>query len=317
MLFASPSRRRSSRPRAFVFLLAALTLPVACALAQPPSPPLPVPASNTTAASPTNSTATPAAATQLYSGVASSIEPLKPPPPPLGFDAFASDYTPKKDLVRRWLDVSVGFTELDQPPPPGPAGQPPQTIFYVNNLPAEIVANMHFIEFTSLIGAKSRYENVSVIDHDPHGMALPFSLPMGQIIYFLAREDTDQGLAFDFFYYDANSLNWIPSPVDQNLLLPQPTVIRQWQSLVIPADKYILMLTTERAGPPRPGSTARSVVLYGYVVLYMHLVMGPSHAAGADQPSAPPTGDVLAAPPVNRGDSLMPGGPPPAPNIFP
>ncbi|MGA2053455.1 MAG: hypothetical protein ABSH19_09100, partial [Opitutales bacterium] len=75
--------------------------------------------------------------------------------------------------------------------------------------------------------------------------------------------------------------------------------------------------TSERAAPPHPGSTARPIVLYGYVILYIHPVMGPSHTAAADQAPAPPTGDVLSAPPVNGGDSLMPNGAPPDPNIFP
>ena len=204
------------------------------------------------------------------------------------------------------------------------------TIFAVNSLPNAVLSTMRAVEFSSLIGAKSRYENVTMLDHDPHGHALPFTLPMGKIVYFLARDLTSEGLDFDFYYYDSHTLQWILSPVDEGLMLPQPAVIMQKQSLVVPADKYVLMLTTMRAGPPHPGSTARPITLYGYVVLYMHAVQGSAapggHASNGDVLAgpAPPVGDVLAAPPPSSpGDVLAPvtpdssGQPPMDAPVFP
>ena len=316
--------------RAAVLLALALVLPSVRVFAQPshespppPAPadasapaPLPTPTPSAPADTLVNAAGTPSG--QLYSGVAAAL-PASPMAPTsvLSFNDFAADYSPKKDLSQRWLSVRAGYVEIDQPPPPAQnASAPP--VFSVPSLPAEILNNIHFTELTSLIGAKNRYENVTMLDHDPHGRALPFVLPMGQIIYFLARQDTDNGLDFDFYYYDASSLEWIPSPVDDKLLLPKPTVIMQYQSLNVPADRYILMPTTEHAAPPHPGSTARPIMLYGYVVLVLHFIEGPPSVAQVTTSSTPSptpaayTGDVLSTPPANPGSPLMAPVPPPA-----
>jgi hypothetical protein len=315
-------------PRTAILLALALVLPSVRAFAQPthelpPAPPaadasapapLPAPDASAPVGTLVNSAGTPSG--QIYSGVAAAL-PASPmsPAPVLSFNDFAADYSPKKDLSQRWLSVRAGYIEIDQPPPssPNPASAPP--VFSVPSLPSEILNNIHFVELTSLIGAKNRYENVTMLDHDPHGRALPFTLPMGQIIYFLARQDTDNGLDFDFYYYDASSLEWIPSPVDDKLLLPKPTVIMQYQSLNVPADRYVLMPTTEHAAPPHPGSTARPIMLYGYVILVLHYIQGPPSAATdttTHNPTpAPYTGDVLSTPPTNPGSPLMAPLPPP------
>lgn len=317
-------------PRAAFLVALALFLSSIRASAQPHESPPPPPAADTSAPAPlpapdsstpagtlVNAAGTPSG--QLYSGVAAALPESTSlaPTQVLSFNDFASDYAPKKDLSQRWLSVRAGYVELDQPPPTSQnASAPP--VFSIPALPSEILNNIHFIELTSLIGAKNRYENVTMLDHDPHGRALPFTLPMGQIIYFLARQDTDNGLDFDFYYYDASSLEWVPSPVDDKLLLPRPTVIMQYQSLNVPADRYVLMPTTEHAAPPRPGSTARPIMLYGYVVLILHFIQGPpsSTTAAADaahNPTPPPyTGDVLSAPPADAGSPLMPPQPLPA-----
>jgi len=315
---------------AFLFALI-LALPCARVFAQPDHALPPVPAS----ASPAADASAPAAlpqppssgqtttlvngagvpSGQLFSGVAAAL-PASPasPTPVLAFTDFATDYTPKKDLAQRWLSVRAGYVEIDQPPPASPNNSTPP-VFSLPPPPDSILDNIHFIELTSLIGAKNRYENVTMLDHDPQGHALPFALPMGQIIYFLARQDTDNGLDFDFYYYDASSLEWIPSPVDDKLLLPKPTVIMQYQSLNVPADRYVLMPTTEHAAPPHPGSTARPIMLYGYVILVLHYIQGPPSAATdttTHNPTpAPYTGDVLSTPPTNPGSPLMAPLPPP------
>ncbi len=228
----------------------------------------------------------------------------------MSFDSFGTDFQPPKNMSRRWLTVRVGYVELDQPPPTAPNSQGTPA-FTVVSLPTDVLNRLHFVEFVSLIGSRSRYENVNIVDHDPHGVALPFALPMGRIVYFLARQDTPDGIDFDFYYYDANSLTWNPSPVDFNLLLPQPVVTIEKQSLVVPADRYVMMPTSEHMGPVHPGSTARQVMLYGYVVLNLHFVEGPSAATSpAPGVGAPaPSGDVLSAPPTNPGTPLMQNGP--------
>ena len=296
----------------------ALVLPCFCASAQPPHPvPSAPPAADSSAPPPPSSSSGLAGAPsgQLFSGVSASLPTTSSAPAPvLAFSDFAADYTPKKDLSQRWLSVRAGYVEIDQPPPVAP-NSTTAPVFSVTTLPPAILNSIHFIELTSLIGAKNRYENVTMLDHDPHGRALPFVLPMGQIIYFLARQDTDSGLDFDFYYYDASSLEWFPSAVDDKLLLPRPTVISQYQSLNVLPDHYVLMPTTEHEAPPHPGSTAHTITLYGYVVLVVHLIQGPppttTGTATTHNPTpAPYSGDVLGVPPSDPGSPLM--SPPPS-----
>jgi hypothetical protein len=297
MFWSAPFSRR---------VAAAILLSAGCwpALAWSQPAPGDAPAGNTSAAASAGATPAPTAASvagnaantgQLYQGVGQAFTAALPPPDlPLDFKDFASDFDPqKKEMPQRWLSVKAAFIELGEPPPNG------QQVFAVDSLPPVVVDNLKWVTFTTLIGAKSKYENVTVLDHDPHGRALGFSLPLGTTVYYLAREDTPGGLDFSFYYYDARQLSWVSSPVEQDLLLPQPVVIKQKQDLIVPPEKYIMMLTTYRMGPPREGSTARQIPLYGYVVLLVHRL----DQSGADQGgnSQPDNNDnpVPSAPTLN------------------
>ncbi len=205
-----------------------------------------------------------------------------PPKLPLAFNEFAADFKPKQ-ITPHWLDVMTGFVELEEAPPGG------QSVFVVGQLSPQAVSRLHTIEFSALVGAKARYESATIIDHDPLGHALDFTLPLGTVVYYLAREDTPKGLDFSFYYYDASALRWIASPVDRDLLLPFPVVVTQKQELILPADSYLFMLTTMRKGLSPSGGTAE-VPLYGYVVLRVHKLVAATPAPEASPVNSGATG---------------------------
>jgi hypothetical protein len=292
-----------------VTMLAALALPTAHAQPRNIDTATPKPAASNQTAQTTPSlpnavqVGTPPAPYTIYQGdvdhpqAGDAIITKRPDPPPLPlpFAEFAADFQPKQ-IIPRWLDVMTGFVELEDAPPPG------QNVFVVEQLSPQAVARLHAIEFSALVGMKARYESAIVVDHDPLGHPLDFTLPLGTIVYYIAREDTAKGLDFSFYYYDASALRWIPSPVDRDLLLPFPVVVTQKQELILPADRYLFMLTSMRKGPPLAGGNGvAEVPLYGYVVLRVHklvsanpppettpVISNATGFGGVSAPSAPP-----------------------------
>jgi len=134
-------------------------------------------------------------------------------------------------------------------------------------------------------------DNFLNLDTDPLGHPLGYSLPLGRIIYFLAREERPAGVFFSVFYYDSSQLNWLPSRDTKGAFVPsmQATVVAQ--DLTIPVESYAFIYLSSRMGPQRPGSTSRPLPLYTYLVVHLHRETPPEIAAatGIVAPPVTPT----------------------------
>jgi hypothetical protein len=202
---------------------------------------------------------------------------LPTPPLPPSFADFAADFKPT-ELHPRWVIVQVGSVETSAAPPDNQS-----RYFALPSLPESIRTLYNPIEFSALLSTKSRYEKVTVIDHDVRGNPLKFSLPIGTIVYFLPREETPNGILFSFYYYDATAVQWSENPVGSGKYLPQTTVsIVDPVDFTVPSGSYVFILTSHRSGPSQTGSTARPVPLYTYLILGLREV----------EPPVPPSGIV-------------------------
>jgi len=226
---------------------------------------------------PTNSTV-PAAAPANTPSIAASLKPVLP----LDFSAFAPDYQAKA-ISPPWLTVQVGTLETNYGPPAG------KKAFVLDastwDARADLQANFHPIEFTCLMGAKARYDNVTLLDLDKAGHPLGYMVSLGQIVYFVARGETAQGIVYTIHYYDSGKdLAWMPNPDPEksDTYIPRLRSISVTQDLIAPAESYLFIYLTQRTGPQRPDSTAKPVTLYSFLVVHLHSVQSNS--------PAPPTG---------------------------
>lgn len=201
---------------------------------------------------------------------------------PMDFAKFASDYQAKA-ISPPWLVVQIGTLETYFAPPQDRASAfvLPDRDFH--NQP-QFVANYHPIELSCLMGAKAKFENVTLLDLDKAGNPLGFTLPLGQIVYFVARDETEQGLLYSFHYYDSGkSMYWISNPDKDGSYLPviQSTLITQ--DMGAPAESYTFITLSQRLGNQRADSTAKPLPLYTYLVIHVHKTPAPATPTGLAQ----------------------------------
>jgi hypothetical protein len=239
----------------------------------PPVEPL-TPAPATATAPPPTATTAPVASQNTPDVAAEhTVVPphLRLPP---AFADFAADYHPE-ELHPEWLTVQIGTLETVFAPPAGKA------MFVLPTLQSELADAFQPVEISCLLGAKSRFENITQIDVDPLGHPLGYSLPLGKVAYVLARAELPQGISFSFYYYESAKLRWVPNPEKAGSFMPVTEAIAEAQNLTVPADGYVFIYLSNRVGPPHPDSTARPVTLYTYVVLHVHPVPQPAPALDA------------------------------------
>jgi hypothetical protein len=193
---------------------------------------------------------------------------------PLAFTDFAADFH-ARELRPQWLTVQVGVLETVFAPPAG------KTMFVLPELQQELADNFQPVEISCLVGAKSRFENVTQIDTDPLGHPLGYSLPLGKIVYVLAREEQPAGIRFSFHYYEATQLHWLPNPEKDGWFVPLTQATSMTQDLMVPAEGYVFIFLSNRIGPPHPDSTARPLALYTYLIIHIHRIPQPAQALDA------------------------------------
>jgi len=256
-----------------VYPCGVLLATVTAASAAPASAPKPAAAPAPAAASAT----APAASTVNALPTAESLKPVLP----LAFDKFAPDFN-ATTISPPWLTVQVGTLETYFSPPLG------KTSFVLDDATwskrPDLIASYHPIEISCLMGAKARYDNVTMINLDKAGNPLGYTLPVGQILYFLVRGESESGMLYSVHYYDSGpDLHWISNPEKDGAFIPAtPGSIRVTQDLGAPLENYTLLYLSQRVGEPRPDSTARTLTLYTYLVIHIH----------RNSPPAAPTGIV-------------------------
>jgi len=245
----------------------------------PVNMPKPAPAKATSAPTmaPAPTTATPPTSQDTPSAPTAN-EVSSPPPPliqlPLAFADFAADYHPQ-ELHPEWLTVQVATLETVFSPPQD------KTTFVLSELPAALTELYQPMEISCLLGAKSRFENVTQIDVDPRGHPLGYSVPLGKLAYVLAREVQPEGINFSLHYYEAGQLRWQANPEKNDWFIPATQATAITQNLLVPIDRYVFFFISSRFGPPRPDSTARPQPLYTYLILHVHPLVPAAPAMDA------------------------------------
>jgi hypothetical protein len=196
----------------------------------------------------------------------------------MAFSDFAADYRPQQ-LHPEWLTVQVGVVETVFAPPQEKA------LFMLEELPAALADLFQPMEISCLLGAKSRFENVTQIDIDPLGHPLGYTVPLGKIVYVLARAERPEGISFTFHYYEAGQLHWLPNPVKDGWFMPQTQATTVTEDFLVPADRFVCIFLSSRPGRPNPDSTSRPQTLYTYLILHIH----PANATNPASDSAPAT----------------------------
>jgi hypothetical protein len=268
---------RLSRPRRYLAslihsgtLLAALSASAAPGPANPP-----VHAPEAAAAPATSAPAEMAAPAPAVPKV--TAESLRPTLP-MDFSKFAADYDAKM-ISPPWLVVQVGTLETYYAPPSDKkAFVLPERDF--RNEP-QFLANYHPIELSCLMGAKAKFENVTLLDLDKAGNPLGFTVPLGQIVYFVARDETEKGIIYSLHYYDSGkSMYWVSNPDKDDHFIPVIQPLMVTEDLGAQAENYAFITLSQRIGTQRPDSTAKPLPLYTYLVIRIHKVPAPAAPTG-------------------------------------
>ncbi|HVU38918.1 MAG TPA: hypothetical protein VHC95_11335 [Opitutales bacterium] len=204
-----------------------------------------------------------------------TAESLKPALP-MDFDKFAADYQPKS-ISPPWMVLQIGTLETYFAPPAGK----PAFVLPERDFSEQLKASYHPIELNCLMGAKTRFDNVTLLTLDKAGNPLGYTLPLGKIVYFLARNDSDSGIIFSLHYYDSGKdLYWIDNPAKPGAFIPviRPTSVTQ--ELGAPAESYTFLYLSQRVGQLRPDSTAKPLPLFTYLVIRIHRVPPPAAPTG-------------------------------------
>jgi len=259
-------------------------LPVSAPQPAPAETPANAPTPPPAAATPASSTA-PAPAPTTTATVPTAPTPTTPAIPvalhvrlPLTFADFAADFHPQ-ELHPEWLTVQIGTLETVFSPPAGKA------MFVLPELPQELADIFQPVEISCLLGAKSRFENLTQIDIDPPGHPLGYAVPLGKLVYVLARNEQHAGISFSFYYYESTQLHWLPDADKDGWFTPVTQATVATQDLMVPADGYVFVYLSNRLGPPRPDSTARPQALFTYLILHVHPVAPPAPALDAPGPA--------------------------------
>ena len=230
--------------------------------------------------------ATPAApATAATAPATGNATPPTGPRPrlPLDFANFAPDYVPK-DLRQDWLSVEIGELETFNGPPPNM----PSFV-----MPAEMWDRQQMsvtfkpIALTCVVGSKARFENLMMIDVDKANNPLGYSLPLGQLVYFLATRETPEGMVFSIHYYHADELRWIPSSGGAGTFLPVTSPIILTQDAVMQVENYAFFYLSQRMTTVVPNTPTPAKALYKFLVVHIHRLSPPS--------APPPTSLALPA----------------------
>jgi len=191
---------------------------------------------------------------------------------PLEYADFARDYKAKA-LQQDWLSVQVGELETFYGPPEG------QTSFVLPEKKwtetPEISVNYKPLELVCVTGAKSRFDNLMLLDVDKTGHPLGYSVPLGQLIYFLAREETPDGYYFSLHYYHAEDLNWVKYASNPDMFFPVTDPLTLTQDIIAPPESYVFLLLTTRNGPAIPNTPTPSRTFYKYLVVHIHRLTQP------------------------------------------
>ncbi len=121
------------------------------------------------------------------------------------------------------------------------------------------------------MGAKTRYDNLTLFEADKAGNPLGYVLPLGQLVYFLARDDTAEGTVFSIHYYHAEELKWIPNSGAPGTYIPVTSPIVFTKDAVVPAGSYALFYLSQRVGTAVPNTHAPKV-FYKYLVVHIQRV---------------------------------------------
>ena len=219
-------------------------------------------ASDTSAPSPAPATATGNA----------TMAPMPRPRLPLDFADFVSDYKPK-DLRQEWLTVEVGELETFNAPPEGMTSfVMPEDIWNRQQLSVTFKPMV----LTCVVGSKARFDNLMMLEVDKANNPLGYSLPLGQLVYFLAMREANEGMVFSIHYYHAEEVRWIPNPNVSGSFMPvtSPTILTQ--DAVMPAEDYAFLYLSQRSGPVIPGAPTPPKTLYRFLVVHIHRLTPPA-----------------------------------------
>ncbi len=185
----------------------------------------------------------------------------------MDFADFASDYKPA-EMHQEWLSVEVGEMESIYKPPPD------MTDFSLSEAQwkPENAVDFKPVELMCVMGAKTRSDNVMVLDADKAGHPLGYSLPLGQIIYFLARMETQDGIWFSVHLYDSTEVKWVANPTVPGTFLPVTAATVVTKDAIARAGSYSCFLLSERLAPTRPDVPIKPVTLYKYLVVHISRV---------------------------------------------
>ncbi len=238
--------------------------------------PLSVLLAATALAAPAATSATAPAAPANARPSAASLQPVLP----LDFAAFAPDYHAEA-ISPPWLNVQVGTLETNYAPPANKNAFVLEEATWITR--PDLQANYHPVEFSCLMGAKSRYENITLINLDKASHPLGYTVALGQTIYFLARGESAQGITYSIHYYDSGKdLIWVPNPENNDAYIPRILPVSVTQDLAAPAESYVFLYINQRIGELHPGSTARPLTMYNYLVIHIHRLSAitPAPATG-------------------------------------
>jgi hypothetical protein len=206
--------------------------------------------------------------------------PMPKPELPMDFKDFASDYK-STTLYPEWLNVEVAVMESTAAPLPNmPTGSIPE-----DKWTQQMEVDFKPITMTCVIGAKTRYDNVMMLDADKAGHPLGYSLPLGQIIYFLARSETPDGIYFSVHVYDASQVNWVANPTSAGAYFPVTKATVVSRDVIARPNTYSYFLLSTRTAPQRPDVPIRPATLYTYLVVHIHRL--------DEAPVAQPTGIIV------------------------
>jgi len=199
---------------------------------------------------------------------------------PLDFKDFAADYKPTT-MYPDWLNVEVAVMESTAAPLPNmPTGSIPE-----EKWTQQMAVDFKPITMTCVIGAKTRYDNVMMLDVDRAGHPLGYSLPLGQLIYFLARSETPDGIYYSVHVYDAAEVNWVANPNNPGTYFPVTKATVVSRDVIARPNTYSYFLLSTRTAPQRPDVPIRPATLYTYLIVHIHRL--------DEAPVAQPTGIIV------------------------
>jgi hypothetical protein len=229
--------------------------------------------------------AAPAATTAPAAATATTPRPQLP----IDFKDFAADYKPGQ-LYPEWYNVEIAILETTLKPVEGQING----YFGEKDWPEALAVIFKPVSLMCVVGTKTRYDNVMTFTVDKAGNPLGYELPLGQIIYFLARSTTANGIYFSVHLYDCTDLKWVANPEKPGTFVPvtQATIVSR--DVLSKPNTYTYFLLSQHMDTVRPDSPVKPNMVYKYLVVHIHAI---------EQQTEPAPSGIM----------LQPGGPGSAP----